>query len=361
MALSIASAYYFGLLGTYWAVTGEFTRWSGHILHALGVDTHNLGYFKIIGLHGTPLDRIDGMMLLGMFGGAFCAAAWAGQIRFSGFYSYKQASRALLGGVLAGFGARLGMGCNLASFLTGIPQFSLHAWFFTLATLLGIYGGVKFIECSVCQLEHAGRALSKGLSRFLGVLVFILVGAWMIYEGTNTRVKLACALGFGWVFGIIISRAQICFTSAFRDLFLEGKSGIACALVVGMMVSSIGVFSYIHLGVSPKIMWTSPGIFVGGLLFGVGIVIAGGCECGWIYKAMQGQMYFMLVGVGNILGAGLLALLWDHFAPWITDYPKVNLLTWLGTLKGLSLHFVLLLGLLWIIVEISRAKKSSLK
>ncbi|WP_235852546.1 YeeE/YedE thiosulfate transporter family protein, partial [Helicobacter vulpis] len=173
MALSVVAAYYFGLLGTYWAVTGEFTRWSGHLLKAMGINPYHLGYFHIIGLQGTPLDRIDGRMLLGMFGGAFCAAAWAGQIRFSGFCSCKQACRALLGGILAGFGARLGMGCNLASFLTGIPQFSLHAWFFTLATLLGIYGGVKGMRSSPCGVQNSGVALCKPVGRVLGAGVFV--------------------------------------------------------------------------------------------------------------------------------------------------------------------------------------------
>ncbi|MCL4823136.1 MAG: YeeE/YedE family protein, partial [Anaerolineales bacterium] len=43
----------------------------------------------------------------------------------------------IVGGVIAGFGARRAAGCNLAAFFTGIPQFSLHAWFFAIATAIG--------------------------------------------------------------------------------------------------------------------------------------------------------------------------------------------------------------------------------
>ena len=39
IALGIMAAYYFGLTGTYWAVTGEFTRWGGHIMQLFGIDT----------------------------------------------------------------------------------------------------------------------------------------------------------------------------------------------------------------------------------------------------------------------------------------------------------------------------------
>lgn len=52
--------------------------------------------------------------------------------------------QAVVGGIIAGFGARLAMGCNLAAFFTGIPQFSLHAWFFAAATAIGSYFGAKF-------------------------------------------------------------------------------------------------------------------------------------------------------------------------------------------------------------------------
>ena len=31
------SLYYFGITGTFWAVTGEFTRWGGQLLQLLGV------------------------------------------------------------------------------------------------------------------------------------------------------------------------------------------------------------------------------------------------------------------------------------------------------------------------------------
>ena len=49
----------------------------------------------------------------------------------------------LVGGIIAGFGARLAMGCNLAAFFTGIPMFSVHAWAFMLSTVIGAWFGVK--------------------------------------------------------------------------------------------------------------------------------------------------------------------------------------------------------------------------
>ena len=115
----------------------------GHALQALGVDVSDWSYYKIIGMQGTIFTRIDGVMILGMFAGCISAALWANNVKWRNQPHKRRIVQALIGGALAGFGARLAMGCNLASLFTGIPQFSVHAWFFTIATAVGTYAGVK--------------------------------------------------------------------------------------------------------------------------------------------------------------------------------------------------------------------------
>lgn len=376
IALGVMAAYYFGLTGTYWAVTGEFTRWGGHIMNLLGVDTSTWGYFKILGLQGTPLDRVDGVMIIGMFAGAFAAAAMANNVKFRLPQSNIRIAQALIGGIIAGFGARIGMGCNLASFFTGIPQFSLHAWFFTIMTLVGVWLGTKVVLLplfrSHTKLEKVSSQKDIGTSKenqsrakmlfALGVLVLLGVGIWVAYLMTQGKIPegkkipiLAIAVVFGVGFGFIISRAQICFTSAFRDLFITGRGYMARAVIVGMMVSTIGVFSYIMLGLLPKIMWAAPNAVIGGLLFGFGIVIAGGCECGWMYRAVEGQVHYWIVGVGNVIGSTLLSATWDYYAePLATSFPKINLLESFGNYGGLVVSYVLLFAFLAFVLFLER-------
>lgn len=376
IALGVMAAYYFGLTGTYWAVTGEFTRWGGHIMNLLGVDTSTWGYFKILGLQGTPLDRVDGVMIIGMFAGAFAAAAMANNVKFRLPQSNIRIAQALIGGIIAGFGARIGMGCNLASFFTGIPQFSLHAWFFTIMTLVGVWLGTKVVLLplfrSHTKLEKVSSQKDIGNSKenqsrakllfALGVLVLLGVGIWVAYLMTQGKIPegkkipiLAIAVVFGVGFGFIISRAQICFTSAFRDLFITGRGYMARAVIVGMMVSTIGVFSYIMLGLPPKIMWAAPNAVIGGLLFGFGIVIAGGCECGWMYRAVEGQVHYWIVGIGNVIGSTLLAATWDYYAePLATSFPKINLLESFGNYGGLVVSYVLLFAFLAFVLFLER-------
>ena len=376
IALGVMAAYYFGLTGTYWAVTGEFTRWGGHIMNLLGVDTSTWGYFKILGLQGTPLDRVDGVMIIGMFAGAFAAAAMANNVKFRLPQSNIRIAQALIGGIIAGFGARIGMGCNLASFFTGIPQFSLHAWFFTIMTLVGVWLGTKVVLLPIfrshTKLEKVSTQKDIGSNKenqkraqvlfLLGVLTLIAVAIWVAYlmaygkipEGKRIPV-LALAVVFGVGFGFIISRAQICFTSAFRDLFITGRGYMANAVIVGMMVSTIGVFSYIMLGLPPKIMWAAPNAVIGGLLFGFGIVIAGGCECGWMYRAVEGQVHYWIVGIGNVIGSTLLAATWDYYAePLATSFPKINLLESFGNYGGLVVSYGLLFAFLAFVLWVER-------
>lgn len=342
----LLSAYYFGITGTFWAVTGEFTRWGGHILQLFGAHPETWGYFKLIHLDGTPLDRIDGVMIIGMFAGCLSAALWANNVKLRMPRHRIRIVQAVLGGLIAGFGARLAMGCNLAAFFTGIPQFSLHAWFFALATAAGSWFGAKVTMLPVFRVPvtlkpvTAARPLTQDPARAarrfrLGMVVFCAFVLWAAAK-TIDAPKLGLAALFGLAFGLIIERAQVCFTSAFRDLWLTGRTQMAKAIIIGMAVSSIGVYSYVQLGVAPKIFWAGPNAIIGGVLFGFGIVLAGGCETGWMYRAVEGQVHYWWVGLGNIVGATLLAAIWDDLTPTlVSPYAGVNLLSVFGPQGGL--------------------------
>lgn len=353
IAAGLISAYYFGITGTYWAVTGEFTRWGGHILNTLGVNVSEWSYFKLIGLEGTVFTRIDGVMILGMFAGCISAALWANNVKWRNQPHKKRIIQALIGGALAGFGARLAMGCNLASLFTGIPQFSVHAWFFTLATAVGTYFGVKVTLLPMFRVKLTLKRGSAELKEsdpkqanrrfWIGMVIFISYLSASLYV-MQSSIKLGFAMLCGLAFGLLIERAQICFTSAFRDLWVTGRSYMAKAIIFGIIAGTIGVFSYVQLGVTPKIMWAGPNAIIGGLLFGFGIVLAGGCETGWMYRSMEGQVHFMWVGVGNVVGSTLLAYYWDNLAPTLVlDFDKLNLLKEFGPVGGLFVNYILLI------------------
>ena len=360
VAAGVLSAYYFGLTGTFWAVTGEFTRWGGHVLQVFGLHPETWGYFQLIGLKGLPWDRVDGWVVMGMFAGALAAALVAGNVKWRRPRWGRRIVQAFVGGFLAGFGARLSMGCNLAAFFTGIPQFSLHAWLFAITTALGSYAGVKAVlhpmlrpEVRLERVTAATVDVRRNRSWQAPAGLVVAVGFLALAGLVGARdAKLIIAAIFGLAFGVLIERAQICFTSAFRDLWVTGRATMAKALILGMAASAIGTASYIALGVPAKIFWAGPGVIIGGLLFGFGIVLAGGCETGWMYRSMEGQVHFWVVGLGNILGATVLAWAWDGLGLYTTlvePWPRVDLLAGLGWWGGLLITYGLL-GLSYLLV-----------
>jgi uncharacterized membrane protein YedE/YeeE len=57
-------------------------------------------------------------------------------------------------------------------------------------------------------------------------------------------------------------------------MWITGRTYMAKAIIFGMAASAIGIFSYVQLGMEPKIMWAGLNAVIGGLLFGFGIVLA---------------------------------------------------------------------------------------
>lgn len=365
--LGILSALYFALTGTVWAVTGEFTRLGGHVVEWFGADVQNWQYFQeVTTLTGAPTDRTDGWIVIAMLAGSLIAALYSGDFRFRLPPLKRRFVQALVGGIIAGFGARLAYGCNLAAMFTGIPQFSLHAWIFTAATALGTLIGVKIIKqrwwrgpvrpvpVTLEKLASASDAQKKKLRHrsTATVVVLALIGAASMYVATG-RVMLSVAIVFGTVFGVLIQRGQICFTAAFRDLGVTRKTKLHDSLIIGLAAAVLTTWLVLQIGgMDPVTKPAGIGTVLGGVLFGLGIIMAGACETGMMYRAMEGQIAAVVAFVGNIIGATVLAYGWDHWSIYdtlVASSPTFNFYESWGPGPALILSLVLL-GLWWIIV-----------
>jgi hypothetical protein len=168
--------------------------------------------------------------------------------------------------------------------------------------------------------------------------------------GGNYPFNLLVATIFGFSFGFLIQKGQICFTSAFRDLWLIGRSTMAKALVWGMVVQTLITAVFLIKGMPPKVIWwAGPGALLGGVLFGLGIVIAGGCETGWMYRSMEGQIQFWFVGLGNVIGATILTVAWDSgvYALMAESFPRIDLAQKFGYAGAIFLTLLMLFSLYW--------------
>lgn len=345
----LVSALYFGITGTVWAVTGEFTRLGEHMLEWFGVDVSDWAYFNLVGMQGTPITRTDGWIVIGMLVGGLITILLSNSFKIRVPKQKRRLVQGFAGGIIAGFGARLALGCNLAAFFTGVPQFSFHSWIFMVATAIGTFFGVKVVNT---KWWRGKPALMKGtlnpvvtesvqkrnIQPIVGLLFACLYTGLVVYFFITGKSMLAVACIAGALFGILIERGQICFTSAFRDLWISGRAVMSKAIAVGMMISVVVTFFYIQSGSVALIKIAAPSTAIGGLLFGFGIVLAGGCETGMMYRAMEGQVLYWVVGAGNIVGATFLAYGWDHLGIYhalVENWPKVNLIEQWGPLGAL--------------------------
>ena len=217
------------------------------------------------------------------------------------------------------------------------------------------------------RIDSKSQSINADISRskrhfVYGSIVFALFLGWFVYltltsptlDVKSKQSLLSLALLFGFVFGFIISRAQVCFTSCFRDLFLFGRSIATQGAIVGMVIASLIAFAFMLYGHQAKVVDISLGVIVGAFLFGFGIVFAGGCECGWAYRACEGQSHFMIVGVANIVGTMILALSYDYFPTSFTSGAKINLLNQFGALNGFGISLLLFALTLLLVVLYKR-------
>ena len=128
------------------------------------------------------------------------------------------------------------------------------------------------------------RSWVYGLSIVL-VLVPCLAGLYW-------RLWVLTAIPIGFLFGFFLQKGDLCGASAFSEVLLarDGRKlfGLWVAIVTAMCgFAVLDAAGLVTLNPKPLIYWN---YLVGGALFGAGIVLAGGCVSGCLYKAATGNL-----------------------------------------------------------------------
>jgi len=116
---------------------------------------------------------------------------------------------------------------------------------------------------------------------------------------------LVAGLIIGAIFGFILQRGRFCMNSAFRDILLLKDYKLAKAVTVSLAVLMVGFAIFAFGGIitlSPKPFKPIAAI-VGGLVFGIGMVFAGGCASGTTYRVGEGMMGSFVAAIGLTVGA----------------------------------------------------------
>lgn len=163
-------------------------------------------------------------------------------------------------------------------------------------------------------------------------------------------------IGFivGVALGFVLERGQFCLASAFRDFYLFRHTSMLKALIISLIVTAAGFLVINNLGVEYSIKPLGLNTFVGGIVFGIGMILAGGCASGTLYRIGEGYLTSVVALVGMLLGIAGYAEVYPWFDSALikpTNFGKLTLQNLLGisdvqSFLLLSLLLLLLMGYL---------------
>ena len=203
-----------------------------------------------------------------------------------------------------------------------------------------------------------GKIDKSTLGAFCVSGVLLLILGYTVYTGTHGEAVFWLA---GIAFGITVQRSRFCFTSAFRDFFLLGQTRILKGMLVGLAVCTVG-FVMVMSTVSPNpgfgaapsdanVLPVGLSTLIAGTLFGIGMVLAGGCVSGSLYRMGEGYVGSWLAIGGVMVGLFLLNNSWNWW--WdnlISSEPQIWMPAEISYTGALVLTTFLLATLLYLAV-----------
>ena len=130
-----------------WSVTFGFTVWGAKLAALGGYDFSHAQFWQWPGpkraLAESILSDTSSLTNLGMILGAMAAAAATKPFARTAWPPLPSLLAAAIGGLLMGWGARIGFGCNIGAFVGGVASGSLHGWIWFAAALAGCAIGIR--------------------------------------------------------------------------------------------------------------------------------------------------------------------------------------------------------------------------
>src|SRR5699024_8267648 len=109
-------------------------------------------------------------------------------------------------------------------------------------------------------------------------------------ELKENAAMVATGLILGTALGFVMQRGRFCVTNALREVWVARRGRWLTAFFIVIALQSAGVFALQSAGVItlPQESLPLAGVLLGSLLFGLGIVLAGGCATGTYYRSGEG-------------------------------------------------------------------------
>jgi uncharacterized membrane protein YedE/YeeE len=96
----------------------------------------------------------------------------------------------------------------------------------------------------------------------------------------------------GIIFGVLLQRSRLCFNSAIRDVKMTKDNYLMKMALLAILIETIGFQLVAQLGLIKlnPLPFIPLAQIIGGFLFGMGMVLAGGCASGITYRIGEGYV-----------------------------------------------------------------------
>jgi uncharacterized membrane protein YedE/YeeE len=126
---------------------------------------------------------------------------------------------------------------------------------------------------------------------------------------------IVSGLLIGAAFGFVLQRGRFCVNSAFREVLFQDYTmmrayllAVAVAMIGANLIEDLGLLQHagengaMVTGVLYRQAFVPWANIIGGYIFGLGIVLAGGCGSGILYRVGEGNLAYVLAVAGFFFG-----------------------------------------------------------
>ena len=359
-----------------WGAVGAIRNWGDWMLHGVGIFSGDLaeltGFVDEDGdflLKKSVWYNTGSVIGLGLIGGAFISACLGGQFAFR-FPPVREYVKAMVAGVLMGIGAALAGGCNVGGLYNAIGNLAANGFAMWVGLIPGAIFGLWLLYK---EMEHVSWGGGGSFTLNIPYPVQFIFGVGGIgvliwgaakyagYEGDDFEEYITSLSGLVLIatgIGYAMQRGRWCMIQGFREPHMTGDSSMARSVGLSILIVAVGA-AVLKYGVPARLdgeavlapMNYVRGTFgwggvVGGFIFGVGAMMAGGCGSGTLWRVGEGQIKLWLVVPFFALSNSLVVALFKNFEleanGWLGKYVYLPDVFGYGYTLGIIVLFVLI-------------------
>jgi hypothetical protein len=300
-----------------WGIVGAIRSWGDWMMYGvanfLGTDA---GVFQYYEEAPRSIFINSGSVIgIGFVVGAFISACLGKDFALR-VPPYREMVKAVIAGILMGIGATLAGGCNVGGFYNAIGNLGANGFSMMFGLFFGVILGLKLLYL---EMEHItwGDGGSKTFS-FPPAVIYSLGAlgiagltyaayAYSANDESDYTASLSGIIIIAACLGYAMQRGRWCMVQGFREPHMTGDCTLAKSVMLSIVIVAIGAavlkYSVPIRAEGEAVLATAHyirgtfgwGGVVGGFIFGLGAMFAGGCGSGTLWRVGEGQVKLMMV------------------------------------------------------------------